>query len=212
MRLKGKCKIKSCPFFPHPSFSSDNGRADALGKLGVSYGVGMVLGPMVGGVITQRASPQTAALVAAALSSLCVFMVFHSVPPRTKKSATEETSTKEGAARENVGSLRVLAKLLKYPRIPFLLVVRVVTGIPLGVFQSMFSLVAIETFKVDPKESGYVLSYVGLLSLGMQGFGVGFMTRRFSDESLLKIGAGALIPYYLGLASMTAFYQVSYVY
>ena len=211
MRLGGNCIIKSCPFFPHPSFSSDNDRADALGKLGVSYGVGMVLGPMVGGVITQRASPQTAALVAAALSSLCVFMVFHSVPPRTKKSATHETSTKEGAARENVGSLRVLAKLLKYPRIPFLLVVRVVTGIPLGVFQSMFSLVAIETFKVDPKESGYVLSYVGLLSLGMQGFGVGFMTRRFSDESLLKIGAGALIPYYLGLASMTAFYQVPFV-
>lgn len=29
-------------------------RADALGKLGLSYGVGMVIGPMVGGLITKH--------------------------------------------------------------------------------------------------------------------------------------------------------------
>lgn len=28
-------------------------RADALGKLGLSYGVGMVIGPLVGGLITK---------------------------------------------------------------------------------------------------------------------------------------------------------------
>ena len=28
-------------------------RADALGKLGMSYGVGMVIGPFVGGIITN---------------------------------------------------------------------------------------------------------------------------------------------------------------
>lgn len=28
-------------------------RADALGKLGLSYGVGMVVGPVVGGIITK---------------------------------------------------------------------------------------------------------------------------------------------------------------
>ena len=29
-------------------------RADALGKLGLSYGVGMVIGPGIGGLITQN--------------------------------------------------------------------------------------------------------------------------------------------------------------
>ena len=29
-------------------------RADALGKLGLSYGVGMVLGPMIGGLIVKH--------------------------------------------------------------------------------------------------------------------------------------------------------------
>ena len=29
-------------------------RADALGKLGISYGIGMILGPIFGGQITQH--------------------------------------------------------------------------------------------------------------------------------------------------------------
>ena len=29
-------------------------RAEALGKLGLSYGIGMVVGPFVGGIITKK--------------------------------------------------------------------------------------------------------------------------------------------------------------
>ena len=29
-------------------------RADALGKLGVSYGIGMVIGPFIGGIVNTR--------------------------------------------------------------------------------------------------------------------------------------------------------------
>ena len=32
---------------------SPSKRADALGKLGISYGVGMVVGPMIGGIVSR---------------------------------------------------------------------------------------------------------------------------------------------------------------
>ena len=35
--------------------SESSGRADALGKLSLSYGVGMVFGPFLGGLITNYA-------------------------------------------------------------------------------------------------------------------------------------------------------------
>ena len=41
----------------------------------------------------------------------------------------------------------------------------IISGIPIGVFQSMFSVVAMETFKLDPSENGYILSYVGAISM-----------------------------------------------
>lgn len=33
--------------------SSENERASALGMLGLSYGVGMVIGPFIGGLVTK---------------------------------------------------------------------------------------------------------------------------------------------------------------
>lgn len=34
--------------------SQSGQRADALGKLGISYGIGMVMGPFVGGILTKH--------------------------------------------------------------------------------------------------------------------------------------------------------------
>jgi OCT family organic cation transporter-like MFS transporter 18 len=193
------------------AFSSETNRADALGKLGVSYGVGMVLGPIIGGALTQYSSPQMAAFVAACFTGICILMVFFLVPTRTKKLVGDNQPEKDNKSDSNVGSLGVLLKLLSYPEIPFLLLVRIVTGLPLGVFNSMFSVVSIERFNVNPREGGYVLSYVGMLSLVMQGFGVGFMTRKYSDATLLKIGALTLVPYYIGLAMMFEFHHIYYL-
>lgn len=39
------------------------------------------------------------------------------------------------------------------------------SGIPIGVFQSMFSVVAMETFKLLPEQNGYMMSYVGILTM-----------------------------------------------
>lgn len=39
------------------------------------------------------------------------------------------------------------------------------TGLPIGVFQSMFSVFAMETFKLPAEQNGYLLSYVGVLTM-----------------------------------------------
>ena len=59
-------------------------RADALGKLGVSYGIGMVVGPTVGGYVTTLQSEQFAAGVAAAICLLAMAVVLILVPKNTK--------------------------------------------------------------------------------------------------------------------------------
>ena len=50
-----------CVFFVHvggqmivTDLGESNKRADALGKLGLSYGVGMVVGPVLGGLLTKH--------------------------------------------------------------------------------------------------------------------------------------------------------------
>ena len=59
-------------------------RADVMGKLGVAYGVGMVTGPTVGGLITRFSSEQSAAMAAAIISLATIILVLVTVPKSTK--------------------------------------------------------------------------------------------------------------------------------
>ena len=64
--------------------SSSAERADVMGKLGVAYGVGMVTGPTLGGLITRLSSEQSAALAAAAITLAAIALVLLTVPRTTK--------------------------------------------------------------------------------------------------------------------------------
>lgn len=54
---------------------------------------------------------------------------------------------------------------MKIPTVFYLITIKVITGIPFGIFQSMFSLVSMEFFKLEPQHNGFVMSYVGGLSI-----------------------------------------------
>ena len=68
------------------------GRADALGKLGVSYAIGMVIGPFIGGLITKNYGEQSAAFFAAAFSLLSIFIALLFIPRNTKSLSKDEKS------------------------------------------------------------------------------------------------------------------------
>lgn len=81
--------------------SGSTQRADALGRLGVSYGVGMVVGPTVGGYITSLGATESqgthlAASVAAAVCAVAMVIVLAFVPHSTKDPARiARTDSKE---------------------------------------------------------------------------------------------------------------------
>ena len=75
--------------------SNSKERANALGRLGVSYGVGMVVGPIIGGYVTTMRSEQFAAGVAAGLCLLTMVAILIFVPATTKSPQQLITETKE---------------------------------------------------------------------------------------------------------------------
>ena len=86
---------KPCPpLLPLPHLPAASDRADALGKLGVSYGLGMVVGPYVGGYLTLHFSEETAALAAGGLCVLGISFVWIFVPRSTKRASEKEKAPK----------------------------------------------------------------------------------------------------------------------
>ncbi|CAH1774902.1 unnamed protein product, partial [Owenia fusiformis] len=173
-------------------------RADALGKLGLSYGIGMVVGPFIGGLVTKYSSEQTAALVAAAGSVLSILIVLIFIPKQTKMAHVEVKASEKSAS--SIFSIKKIMSLLAQPGALVLLTVKAVSGVPIGIFQSMFAILAMEKFGLAPEQNGFMMSYVGVITMIMQGFGLGILTKRFKEMSLITLSSFVLVWAYLLLA------------
>ncbi|XP_045181173.2 solute carrier family 22 member 18-like [Mercenaria mercenaria] len=180
-------------------------RADALGKLGLSYGVGMVVGPVVGGLITKFQGLEFAAFVAFLGSVLSICLVVMFVPKQTKKVQVEE---KGGGA---LLDWRKWLSLIMAPGALFLLILRVATGIPIGIFQSMFQVVALETFNLPADQNGYLMAYIGILTMIVQGVGVGIVLKKVSENAIMKWASFLLVWSYLSLSYVSDIVQLCVV-
>ena len=60
--------------------------------------------------------------------------------------------------------------VFRYPNILSTLVYCIIyiVGVPIGVFQSMFQVVALETFKLPADQNGLLMSYIGILTMVRQ--------------------------------------------
>ncbi|ELU12622.1 hypothetical protein CAPTEDRAFT_166600 [Capitella teleta] len=180
-------------------------RAEAMGFLGLSYGIGMVVGPFVGGLITKGFDEQHAAFVACAGSFASIALSLYFIPSVTKKTKAETKSTSQ------IFNLSRLLAVVKHPDAISLLIVKFISGIPIGVFQSMFAVIAMDTFKLAPDENGFLMSYVGVLTMITQGIGIGFLAKRTTEFGSIKLGAFILIWTYILLSFVSTVWQLCVV-
>merc|ERR1711953_39864 len=148
--------------------SSETDRATALARLGFSYGVGMVVGPTLGGLVSTHFGEHMAALLAAVGSGLSLVLVLLFIPQVRKQQKEPKSQT--------VFDLKKILGLLFLPGVGSLMLIKTVCGIPIGILQSMFSVIAMEQFKLEPDQNGMLMSYIGALSMLMQGVGIAAFT------------------------------------
>ncbi|XP_032815847.1 solute carrier family 67 member A1 isoform X2 [Petromyzon marinus] len=190
--------------------SDKSQRADALGKIGVLYGVGMISGSMLGGLLTSHYSEETAAFVAAAGCLACCALAVARVPRHTKSPAVLAKEDKDEST--GIFNVQKIVQLLKIPGTLQIFTIKTITGLPVGIFHSMFSLLTMEYFKLQPEQNGYLMSYIGLLQMAMMtsvfhfclnaipmSLGLG-MTMVMSDSLLTKVVPPANTGVMLGLS------------
>ncbi len=155
-------------------------RAKALGMIGAAFGLGFIIGPVIGGVLSQwgYAVP---AFVAAALATANWLAVFFLLP----ESLTPEMRLAMAQRPRAEFSLAALIRALNRPRVGPLLYIRFFFALASGLFQSIFALYAQQRLGLDARTTGYILGYVGLLVVIVQGGLIGRLTARFSEKHLI---------------------------
>lgn len=160
--------------------TDEKDRAKGLGLVGAAFGLGFIIGPAVGGLLS-RWGYAIPAFTAAGLAFLNLIAVFFLLPESLSPQARQALAARPRQAF----SPRALWETLKRPRIGPLLNVRFFYALAFSTFQTIFPLYAQYRLHLSAQSTGFVLTYVGMLVVLVQGVAVGWLTARFSDARLI---------------------------
>lgn len=154
-------------------------RARGMGMIGAAFGVGFILGPAIGGTLSVFGF-SVPSFVAAGLAFINLLTVFFWLPESlTVERRAELTSQKKD------GSLNSLIAALRRPFIGPLLWVRFGFAIAFNSFQTVFPLYVLSKFGLNAQQTGYILAYIGVVLVIMQGGVIGPLSIRFKEANLL---------------------------
>lgn len=163
--------------------TDEKSRARGLGMIGAAFGLGFIIGPAAGGLLS-RTSYSLPAFVAAGIAALNLAQIFFLLP----ESLSEARRRAMGERQRPPFTLRALAAALNRPVVGPLLHVRFFFGLAFATFQTIFALYAQQKLGLGADATGYVLTYVGVLSVIVQGGLIGPLTRRFRETWLIITG------------------------
>jgi MFS transporter, DHA1 family, tetracycline resistance protein len=171
--------------------TDENSRAKGLGLIGAAFGLGFIIGPAAGGLLSNYGF-NVPAFAAAGIAAINLVLIWTVLPESLTESFRNEMCGRERPAL----TFDALLTALRRPIVGPLLMLRAFYGLAFAIFQSIFSLYA-AAIGLSAATTGYVLAYVGLLSVIVQAGLIGPLTQRFREKGLIITGlwimTGALI-------------------
>lgn len=179
-------------------------RAKGMGLIGAAFGLGFVLGPMIGGVLS-RFGAHVPFIFAGLMALLNAGALYFFLP---------ESLSKDKRSRHSSGESRFaqVAASLKNPAFRSLAILNFLIVTAFSIMTTSFALFTMERFHYDAEHNGWLFFYIGLLAVVIQGGVFGRLAKAVGEPTLVVAGslmlAGSLfaVPYvgpqYGGLAGL----------
>jgi DHA1 family tetracycline resistance protein-like MFS transporter len=169
--------------------SEPDKRAQNFGMIGAAFGLGFIIGPLIGGLLGQFGS--RVPFIAAAVLTLLNWLYGYFVLP---ESLAKENRRPFSWKRAN--PLGSLIQLKKYPAVAGLIISLTLVYIGAHAVQSTWSFYNIGKFNWDEKMVGYSLAFVGFMIALVQGGLIRIVIPKIGQEKSLYIG---LLLYSIGM-------------
>lgn len=166
-------------------------RAQNFGMIGAAFGLGFIIGPVIGGIAGSHFGPRSPFIVAAILSLLNMIYGYFVLPESLDVSQRRAFDWKRA---NPIGSLM---HLRKYPVISGLVVSLVLIYIAAHAVQSNWSYYTMFKFQWDEAMVGYSLGVVGALVAIVQGGLIRLIIPKLGQQRSVYVGIGL---YALGFA------------
>src|SRR5690242_14219197 len=162
--------------------TTEENRAKGMGLIGAAFGLGFILGPAIGGILSHWGI-HVPFFFAATLCFANAMLLFFTLP----ETVTADHPAKHAAAGGR--SLGHIVASLKQPTLAFILVIYFLFIVAFSIMTTSFSLYTIFRFGYDAQHTGYLFAYVGLIAVIIQGGLIGRLVKRFGEIPLVVFGA-----------------------
>ena len=155
-------------------------RSIGIGKVGAAIGIGFILGPVIGGLLSPYGirAPGAAALILSIINLVFVFM-FLPEPDRLMK-GDEKASFMQ--------SMRGILEAVKEPLTGQVYVIFFVVSLAFSAIPVIVPLLAIQYFGFTEVEMSYVFIFIGIVQVFLQGFGIRRLIAKLGEEKLIILG------------------------
>ncbi|UPT67676.1 MAG: MFS transporter [Sphingobacteriales bacterium JAD_PAG50586_3] len=158
------------------------GRAKAMGLIGAAFGLGFVFGPPVGGYIYEHLSFEYIGYLTAGLCLINFVLAWIYLPESIKERNTENKFN-----FKNI--LNGLIEAGQNPKVNKFFVLFFIVIIAFSMMQSTVTLLFKDRYSLTASEGSYMFAYVGFLMAIVQGFFIGFFSKRLGESKMLLIGS-----------------------
>ena len=163
--------------------STPETRAQNFGMIGAAFGLGFIVGPMIGGLLGEM-GPRIPFLVAAGLALLNAAYGYFVLPESL------DASNRRAFDWKRANPISSLKNLSRFPAVAGLIVSFFLIYVASHAVQSNWSYFNIEKFKWSPKMIGISLAVVGVLVSLVQGLLVRVVNPKIGNEKSVYVGLG----------------------
>jgi DHA1 family tetracycline resistance protein-like MFS transporter len=159
--------------------TSKEQRSRAMGLIGAAFGLGFIVGPAIGGLLSQvsLAAPFYFAAALAAANAVALYLLLpESLSAEHRSQARQRYSILQ--VFEESGSWQLGAVMATY----------FFATVAFALLTATYALFTAREFGYDASHNGYIFAYLGLLGALIQGGLLGKLLKLFGDKPLVIVG------------------------
>jgi len=192
---------------------SGTARTKAMGYMGAAFGLGFIFGPAIGGLLAGVGFEDrpflVPALAAAFLSALATLGVAVLVEESRRPSPAKAGLTGASPGNRRWSVQTALQQLRKHPALSALIATNLVVISFWALLEAIFSIWANRVLDFSPREVALFFTYIGAVSVAVQGFAIGPVIRLFGEVAVIR---GALVLQILGFISLAQTQSVVFLF
>jgi MFS transporter, DHA1 family, tetracycline resistance protein len=159
-------------------------RAKGMGLIGAGFGLGFVLGPIIGGFLSRFGTHVPFFFVSALAFANAISLYFFL--PESRKFSENNNLVRRGRVAELLSSF-------ENPRFGITVLLYFLVVVAFSMMTTAFAQYTMFRFDYDANQNGFLFGYIGILAVIMQGGLFGVLVKKFGESRLIVIGCVLLV-------------------